>query len=84
VNRATTNDRDRTTSKQEFRPKSLNELKEVLADPGLQFGTRGDDDDNAVHVRNSNNPWLPNGVLRLPLEDDGVTRRLRLIATPST
>jgi DNA-directed RNA polymerase subunit alpha len=36
-----------------FGRKSLNELKEVLAGLGLHFGMRGDDDDNAVQVRNS-------------------------------
>ena len=53
-----------------FGRKSLNELKDVLAGLGLHFGMRDDDDDNAVHVRNSNNPRQPNGALRLPFEDD--------------
>jgi DNA-directed RNA polymerase subunit alpha len=53
-----------------FGRKSLNEVKAVLAGLGLHFGMRDDDDDNAVHVRNSRNPQRPNGTIRLPIEDD--------------
>jgi hypothetical protein len=52
-----------------FGRKSLNELREVLAEFGLHFGMRGDAD-AATSVRNTNNPRQPSCADRLWPEDD--------------
>jgi DNA-directed RNA polymerase subunit alpha len=52
-----------------FGRKSLNELREVLAEYGLHFGMGGDDDTPTL-VRKSNNPRQPSGAHRLPIDDD--------------
>jgi DNA-directed RNA polymerase alpha subunit len=50
--------------------KSLNEIKEVLAEIGLRLGMRDDDgEDSAVSVRRPNAPQPTSGARRLPVND---------------
>ena len=55
-----------------FGRKSLNEIKEILADFGLRLGMRDDDDgaDGNISVRRPNGPLQPvSGAHRLRLKD---------------
>jgi hypothetical protein len=65
-----------------FGRKSLNEIKEVLADIGLHLGTRDDGDEaGIVPVRRPNKPLQPaSGARRLPQKDNWFVRRSRLSA----
>jgi DNA-directed RNA polymerase subunit alpha len=54
-----------------FGRKSLNEIKEILAEMGLSLGMRDDDEDFMVPAKRPNKPLPPTGgARRLPLEDD--------------
>jgi DNA-directed RNA polymerase subunit alpha len=54
-----------------FGRKSLNEIKEILADLGLSLGMRDDDEDIGVPAKRPNKPLQPtSGARRLPPEDD--------------
>ena len=51
--------------------KSLNEIKEVLADLGLHLGMRDeDDDDSSAPVRDPKKPLLPTNIARIRLDRD--------------
>jgi hypothetical protein len=51
--------------------KSLNEIKEILAEMGLSLGMGDGDEDISVPGKRPNKPLQPtSGARRLPLEDD--------------
>ena len=54
-----------------FGRKSLNEIKEILAEMGLTLGMGDDDEDISVPAKRPNKPLQPtSGAHRLPVEDD--------------
>jgi DNA-directed RNA polymerase subunit alpha len=54
-----------------FGRKSLDEIKESLANMGLSLGMRDDDEDLSVPAKRPNKPLQPtSGARRLPLKDD--------------
>jgi DNA-directed RNA polymerase subunit alpha len=54
-----------------FGRKSLNEIKEILAEMGLSFGMGDDDESISVPAKRPNRPLQPtSGARRLPPEDD--------------